>query len=38
MNLIYGFTVSLMLMAGGIWASVNHSGPLSHNQGAWVSR
>jgi hypothetical protein len=38
MNLIFGMTVSLMLMAGGVWANVNQSGPLSHIQGAWVSR
>jgi hypothetical protein len=38
MNLVFGFTVSLMLMAGGVWASVAPSGPLSHSQGAWVSR
>jgi hypothetical protein len=38
MNLIFGMAVSLMLMAGGVWANVNHSGPLSHSQGAWVSR
>jgi hypothetical protein len=38
MNLIFGMAVSLMLMAGGVWANVDHSGPLSHSQGAWVSR
>lgn len=38
MNLVFGLTVSLMLMAGGVWANVNHGGPLSHSQAAWVSR
>jgi len=38
MNLIFGMTVSLMLMVGGLWANVNHGGPLSHSQAAWVSR
>jgi hypothetical protein len=38
MNLVFGLTVSLMLMVGGVWANVSHSGSLSHSQGAWVSR
>jgi hypothetical protein len=38
MNLVYGLTISLMLMVGGIWANINSSGSLSHSQGAWVSR
>jgi hypothetical protein len=38
MNLIFGMIVSLMLMAGGVWANINHGGSLSQSQGAWLSR
>jgi hypothetical protein len=38
MKSIFGATVALMLMGGGLWANIAGSGTLSHSQGAWVSR
>jgi hypothetical protein len=37
MNTIFGLTVALMLVGGGVWANVCDGGVLSHTRGSWVS-
>ena len=38
MSTIFGMTIAVALMAGGVWANLSDVGPLGHVKGAWVSR
>jgi hypothetical protein len=38
MSTIFGLTIAVALMAGGVWANISDVGPLAQARGAWVSR